>query len=267
MIAGLLDRVLGPHRFEADSPWGILTAICALFGAVILSLAIAIGGLFVAALVFPDQMAGMRTCSVITGAKPTLECSAWLIGTTGAFAVVLTAAFLGMAYARKGSTPGNALLLRPSKLNWWQYLVLVAALIGVVFACGAVLTFVGGVSEQELEQGIDYLKVMVADGRWQMWLLLIGVVVIAGPVIEEVVFRGFIFAVLVKTPMGFIGAAAITSALWSLLHLNYTWHIMLVLFIFGCCLAYVVWRTGSLWPAIIAHGANNLMSAVLLALR
>ena len=99
------------------------------------------------------------------------------------------------------------------------------------------------------------------------WLLIIGVVVVAGPVTEELVFRGFIFSMLIKTRIGFIGAAVITSSLWSLMHGHYNWQVLVGLFIFGVGLSYIVWRTGSLWPAIVSHGANNLVSAVVLFMR
>ncbi len=266
-MAWILNWTLGPHRFESNSPWGVLTGVCALFAGVILSLVAVIGALFAVTLVLPDQMAGMQRCTAIVGTTPSLECSAWLVGMTGAFALVLSMAFVGIAYARQESTPGNSLLLRAAHLRWWQYLALVALMLAVVFGTGAVLTLASGATQQDLELGIDYLKVIIADGRWQNWLLVIAVVVVAGPFVEETVFRGFMFSVLIKTPAGFIGAAVITSASWTLLHVAYSWPSLIVLFVFGCCLAYVVWRTGSLWPAVVAHGAINLSSAIVLALR
>ena len=45
------------------------------------------------------------------------------------------------------------------------------------------------------------------------------------------------------------------------------WQLLIVLFIFGVGLAFVVWRTGSLWSGIAVHAANNLASALLLTLR
>ena len=92
-------------------------------------------------------------------------------------------------------------------------------------------------------------------------------VVVFGPLWEELVFRGFMFTVLVDTRVGFIGAALITSACWTLLHIAYSWQIMIVLFVVGVSLAFAVWRTGSLWPGVVIHGAINMISALTLALR
>jgi membrane protease YdiL (CAAX protease family) len=52
-----------------------------------------------------------------------------------------------------------------------------------------------------------------------------------------------------------------------LLHYTYTWQILLVLFVFGVLLAYIVWRTGSVWTGIVVHGLNNLISSIVLVLR
>lgn len=263
-MARILNLVLGPHRFVTESPWGVITGICAIFGAVILSLAVSI-----VALLAVQAFLQHDPTSCLSGGLSVLSagCSRWLVGLTGGTGVILIAAFYGLAHARNGSTPANALLMRSADLRWWQYGLMAVAMIGVVTASMNLALLVTGANEADFEVGINYLKELVSEGGWLNWVLIIGVIVLIGPIMEEVVFRGFIFTTVVKTRLGFIGAAVITSALWTMLHYHYKWQLLIVLFIFGCGLAFVVWRTGSLWSGIAVHAANNLTSALILGLR
>jgi membrane protease YdiL (CAAX protease family) len=48
------------------------------------------------------------------------------------------------------------------------------------------------------------------------------------------------------------------------MHWGYSSQNLLALFLLGLLFAYIVWRTGSLWPAIVGHTANNLVAVVAL---
>ena len=263
-MARILNLLLGPHRFATESPWGLLTGICALFGTIILSLVFMVIGGGIMTFALPDNAV---TC--LAGGMTALApgCGAWLIALVGGSSVVLIGAFYALAHARKGSSPANTLLMRPADLRWWQYALSAALMICVVAAGLNLVALLSGATEADLESGIEYMKDLVQGGSWLNWFLIVAVVVIAGPITEEIIFRGFIFTMLVRTPIGFIGAGIITSALWTVLHYQYNWEVLAVLFVFGFGLAYLVWRTGSLWPGVVAHAANNLASALILAIR
>jgi uncharacterized protein len=66
------------------------------------------------------------------------------------------------------------------------------------------------------------------------------------------------------TGLGVIGSAILLSALWSVMHWGYSSQNLVALFLLGLLFAYIVWRTGSLWPAIVGHAANNLVAVVAL---
>lgn len=263
-MAQILNLILGPHRFETESPWGVLTGICAIFGAVILSLVVSVIVLFGGEAFFQ-----LDTTSCLARGLSDLDprCSRWIVGLTGLSGAILIVAFCALAYARQGSTPANTLLMRSSGLRWWQYGLMAAAMIGLVMASMYLTLLATGSSEADFEVGIDYLKALVSEGGWLNWLMIIGVIVLIGPIMEEIIFRGFIFTTVIKTRLGFVGAAIITSGLWTLLHSHYKWQLLIVLFMFGCGLAFVVWRTGSLWSGIAVHAANNLTSALILGMR
>ena len=88
------------------------------------------------------------------------------------------------------------------------------------------------------------------------WLLLIGGAIVA-PVVEEVFFRGFVFAGL-RPRYGWQRAAVISSALFALIHLVPT--AIIPIFILGYIFAYLYQRSNSIWPAILMHSATNALA-------
>ena len=110
------------------------------------------------------------------------------------------------------------------------------------------------------------------------------VVVLFGPAVEELVFRGAIFnglyrlGVLVsnrsvgtehsKRPLSkaiFISSALASSVLFALLHLEPV--LLPVLLILAITLCALFQRTGSLLPSFVAHATFNSVAAVLIILR
>lgn len=98
----------------------------------------------------------------------------------------------------------------------------------------------------------------------QAWVLFLVAVVLAG-LIEELLFRGVLSRTLEATRLGFWGGAAVASAAFALLHLQYGPGGQLVIFAVGMTLAWIRARSGSLWPAIVCHAVNN--AAALVAMR
>ena len=88
------------------------------------------------------------------------------------------------------------------------------------------------------------------------WFLLIGGAVVA-PVVEEIFFRGFVFAGL-RPRYGWQKSAAISSALFAGIHLVPT--AIIPIFILGYIFAYLYHRSNSIWPAIMMHAATNTLA-------
>jgi membrane protease YdiL (CAAX protease family) len=88
------------------------------------------------------------------------------------------------------------------------------------------------------------------------WLLLIGGAIVA-PVVEEIFFRGFVFAGL-RPRYGWQRSAVISSALFAVIHLVPT--AIIPIFILGYIFAYLYQRSGSIWPAIVMHAATNALA-------
>jgi membrane protease YdiL (CAAX protease family) len=88
------------------------------------------------------------------------------------------------------------------------------------------------------------------------WLFMVGAVVIA-PLVEEIFFRGFVFAGL-RPRYGWKKAAIISSACFALIHLQPT--AIVPIFILGYFFAYLYHRSNSIWPAVLMHVSSNALA-------
>lgn len=87
---------------------------------------------------------------------------------------------------------------------------------------------------------------------------LIGAVFIA-PFCEEIFFRGFAFPGFLRG-MPVWAAVLLSALLFGITHGDVGSFVLL--FVIGVVLAVVRWRTGSIWPAMALHMANNALAAV-----
>lgn len=88
-------------------------------------------------------------------------------------------------------------------------------------------------------------------------------VVVTGPVVEEVVFRGVLFQAL-KRRTGLWPAVVLSSLLFAAVHVEITQPLFsFALFLLGGVFALVYHRTGSLVVPTIGHAAFNLIAVVL----
>jgi len=89
--------------------------------------------------------------------------------------------------------------------------------------------------------------------------LILGIisVIIIAPIIEEFLFRGFLFSQLARTRLGGWGSVCLSSLLWTIIHFQYEPLILMVLFIFGIFLGYIRMAYNSLSLPIALHAVNN----------
>lgn len=92
-------------------------------------------------------------------------------------------------------------------------------------------------------------------------VLALAIVVLA-PMMEETLFRGFLFEGILHSRLGWFGAIVLTSLLWSLIHVQYDAYGIATVFVSGLLLGYVRLRTGSLYATIFLHGLMNLVATV-----
>ncbi|QIL01526.1 CPBP family intramembrane metalloprotease [Sphingomonas sinipercae] len=83
-------------------------------------------------------------------------------------------------------------------------------------------------------------------------------VAVFGPAMEELIFRGFMFGRLLKTPLGAAGTIVATAAVWAAIHWDYSPLVIGIIFIQGLLLGLARWRTGSVFLPIVMHCLWNL---------
>jgi membrane protease YdiL (CAAX protease family) len=82
--------------------------------------------------------------------------------------------------------------------------------------------------------------------------------IIAAPVAEEMVFRGFLYRGWADRRFGVIPVILVISALFALIHIQYDWLGMFLVFCSGLLYGWARWRSGSTLLAILLHAANNI---------
>lgn len=81
--------------------------------------------------------------------------------------------------------------------------------------------------------------------------------IIVGPIVEEIIFRGFFYPPLRKK-YGVLCGTIISSAIFALWHIGADFGTILNLFVIGIVLAYAYEKSKSLVPCIISHSVINL---------
>ncbi|UTW57868.1 CPBP family intramembrane metalloprotease [Kordiimonas sp. SCSIO 12603] len=111
--------------------------------------------------------------------------------------------------------------------------------------------------QPELEQ---ILRLARETDRGLSAFIIVGVVTVLGPIVEELIFRGYLQTALIKQTSPIIGIAA-SSVIFGAVHFNLS--ILPVLVFIGFALGYLYHKTGSIWPSIAFHILNNSFSVFL----
>jgi membrane protease YdiL (CAAX protease family) len=89
--------------------------------------------------------------------------------------------------------------------------------------------------------------------------LLVGFffIAVAAPFLEELLFRGFVYRVFVKTMAPWVGSL-LTAILFALAHMQLATFFPLL--ILGLLLNYSYKKTGSVWTPVALHSLNNIIA-------
>ncbi len=153
----------------------------------------------------------------------------------------------------RGGRMADTLSLRPPIDGAKTYLWAIPAFVLFGALSGAILQWLSP------QSNLSDTQVMLKLAQSPAWWLFGLVAVVGAPLYEELVFRGFLFSALARTPLGLIGTAIITSILWALIH-GYSLQGISAIFALGLALSAILWRTGSTRVTMACHAAYNAMA-------
>lgn len=238
----------GPPAYQPRTPWRPGWAVLA---------AVAIVGLSVLAGLGLLMLLGGNSAMLDIPGRQEAAAEAGLrffaLWQTGVVVLTLLASMLFQGRIR------DVLALRPAAGGWRSYggALLVLAVLQVALSSVQYMT-----SPRDLYADLRPFVELVRGPNGALAAAVIG---IGAPLSEELLFRGFLLSALAQTRLGFWGAALVSTALWTSLHIGYTAVGIIEVSIIGLFFSWLLWRTGSLRVAIFCHAVYN--SLIVLALR
>jgi hypothetical protein len=158
------------------------------------------------------------------------------------------------------------LMLRYGQPFWrslgWRSIPFSTAL-GVLLAGPALAIGVGLLGAALHTRQID-LPFQQMLGTTPAKILLGFVVVILGPLCEELAFRGFLMPLLIRS-LGAVGGIVVTGVIFGSAHgyeYEWSWQYMLLISLVGCALGWAKYKTGSTAASAFMHATFNLTQFV-----
>lgn len=165
---------------------------------------------------------------------------------------------VGFAAKRGGRRATEVLALGPPRQGAGAY----AQGFGLmVLAFGAFSVTTWLVAPEVVRRDLAMFIGLIRSEAWWLALLVIG---LGAPLMEELLFRGFLYPALAMSRAGPAGAAVVTAAGWTALHAGYSVVGLAEVFAVGLYFAWLLWRTGSLRVPLFCHAAYNLAVVALL---
>ena len=146
------------------------------------------------------------------------------------------------------------------KASWPHYAVAIAGAWPLQMLGGAIQEMIidslpnSEALREFLRQAMEPL--LQADSAADMAMLLFGAVILAA-VCEEILFRGLMLRLLTLGG-NWVAPLFVTALLFAAFHLDPFG--LLPRTLMGVYFGLLVWRSGSIFPAMVAHGANNLLA-------
>lgn len=177
------------------------------------------------------------------------------------FQTAVILAMLRAVVIRKYGLSWADLGLRPAGRHWYRRAVIIAVLL--LPAVALVNSVLIPMLSDEPFRNPQLYAIAPAGFSWSAMLTMLVMAGVVAPFAEELVFRGLLFPWL-RARLG-VPAAVLLSALFFA-----TMHGALILIpaltVVGAAFAVIYQRSGSLWPAIVAHSVfNGIMIVALYA--
>src|SRR5262249_51612492 len=158
-----------------------------------------------------------------------------------------------------GSSMAQAFGLAPARGRRARALAVALALITLALSGDALIDWTARLAGVAPHWADGFSETLLWESRGAFLIDCVSAVVWA-PIVEELIFRGLLYGTL-RTRLGVWPAAVGSALIFSLPH-GYAAAGSLSVFMSGMLWAWAYERTRSLWPGMLAHSANNLMSTL-----
>lgn len=173
-------------------------------------------------------------------------------------AMVLGALFSAGGLKRAGYA-GDVLPMAWPRGGSRSIVLAVLGLLGLAIVAGLAIYLI---DKQALAADLRPFADLARSRNWWVLLLAAGA---GAPFAEELMFRGMLFSGLRRSPLGFSGAALISTLFWTSLHATYSPYGLGLLVLIGLYFCWLRETSGSLWPPIAAHAVYNSLIVVILS--
>lgn len=231
--------LFGPSRYVAATPWPAAWAVAA----IVL--------IFVAAQLVAAAVAGMTGGPGASEDVPA-ALMLWLL-VSQATMVVLVLGAAGLFGGRRQ----EVLQLRPVERGT---LLVGSATLAMALLLGTLNALLYWLIGNDVMADLRPYLGLIQSDAWPLAALAIG---IGAPLMEELTFRGFLQSALAQR-LGFWPAALMTTTAWAGLHWGYSLAGLAEVFLIGLYFSWLLWRTGSLIPALVCHALYNTGLVLLL---
>jgi len=143
--------------------------------------------------------------------------------------------------------------VKPLPFMMWQVIM-------VAFFFG--MNYIVSQTSVEEPEFMKFMRDMLATESLAALIMMLLALVGAAPLFEEMLFRGFMYTGMLYSSLGIIGAICIPSLFWSLIHVQYEWIWIAMIFFTGIMFTLARHLTGSIYTVIAMHAINNFLSFV-----
>ena len=155
-----------------------------------------------------------------------------------------------------GSRPTAALMLRGPAGG---ARIVATALLGLAALAVIYAAIALSIDRSAVVDDLAPARALIRSEHGLAALVVLGV---GAPLAEELLFRGFLYPALSKSPLGLRGAAVASTLAWTGLHAGYSVLGLVEVFLIGLYFCWLLVRTGSLWIPILCHGVYNTTLAL-----
>jgi len=132
------------------------------------------------------------------------------------------------------------------------------------FFSGCGLALFVAIASRQVAKDVDHLPIQELFKSRTGAMLLMAMAVFVAPLVEETVFRGYLYPLFAKS-LGVLPGILITGALFGLMHgaqLGWTWGLVGLLTLVGVIFTFARARTGTVVASFLLHLGYNSMIAV-----